>query len=207
MRQGSPRSAMKSKRTRCALPCSRGDTFWIVSLDPRYACGRRGTQNPAAGKAQGEFDARPTDVSRHRHRGGRQRRRRRASAVPSQPADPHDRAVCRRRPGGHDGAPRRRAARHDHRCPDHQREPWWRLRGIVSKFVAGADPDGYTLLCGSISSLVIQPVMTRNRDFIPRHRSCRSHGCRRTSRCSPSIRTFRRTRCAGACRLRHSPSR
>jgi tripartite-type tricarboxylate transporter receptor subunit TctC len=37
--------------------------------------------------------------------------------------------------------------------------------GIGSKLVATADPDGYTLLCGNISSLIIQPVMTRNRDF------------------------------------------
>src|SRR5882757_9212034 len=37
--------------------------------------------------------------------------------------------------------------------------------GIGSKLVATADPDGYTLLCGNISSLIIQPVMTHNRDF------------------------------------------
>ena len=37
--------------------------------------------------------------------------------------------------------------------------------GIGSKLVAIADPDGYTLLCGNISSLIIQPVMTHNRDF------------------------------------------
>jgi tripartite-type tricarboxylate transporter receptor subunit TctC len=36
---------------------------------------------------------------------------------------------------------------------------------IGSKLVATSDPDGHTLLCGNISSLVIQPIMTRNRDF------------------------------------------
>jgi tripartite-type tricarboxylate transporter receptor subunit TctC len=37
--------------------------------------------------------------------------------------------------------------------------------GIASKLVAGAEPDGHTLLCGNISSLVIQPIMTGSRDF------------------------------------------
>ncbi len=37
--------------------------------------------------------------------------------------------------------------------------------GIGSKLVASAEPDGHTLLCGNISSLVIQPIMTNNRDF------------------------------------------
>jgi tripartite-type tricarboxylate transporter receptor subunit TctC len=36
---------------------------------------------------------------------------------------------------------------------------------IGSKIVAAADPDGYTLLCGNISSLIVQPIMTQNRDF------------------------------------------
>ena len=36
--------------------------------------------------------------------------------------------------------------------------------GIGSKLVANADPDGYTLLCGNISSLIVQPILTRNRD-------------------------------------------
>jgi tripartite-type tricarboxylate transporter receptor subunit TctC len=36
---------------------------------------------------------------------------------------------------------------------------------IGSKIVAAADPDGYTLLCGNISSLIVQPIMTHNRDF------------------------------------------
>jgi len=37
--------------------------------------------------------------------------------------------------------------------------------GIGSKIVASAEPDGHTLLCGNISSLVIQPIMTNGRDF------------------------------------------
>jgi len=37
--------------------------------------------------------------------------------------------------------------------------------GIASKLVAAAEPDGHTLLCGNISSLVIQPIATGNRDF------------------------------------------
>ncbi len=37
--------------------------------------------------------------------------------------------------------------------------------GIGSKLVASAEPDGHTLLCGNISSLVIQPIATSNRDF------------------------------------------
>ncbi len=37
--------------------------------------------------------------------------------------------------------------------------------GIASRLVASAEPDGYTLLCGNISSLVIQPIMTNSRDF------------------------------------------
>ena len=36
---------------------------------------------------------------------------------------------------------------------------------IGSKIVAAADPDGYTLLCGNASSLIVQPIMTQNRDF------------------------------------------
>ena len=36
---------------------------------------------------------------------------------------------------------------------------------IGSKLVAAADPDGTTLLCGNISSFIVQPVMTNNRDF------------------------------------------
>ena len=37
--------------------------------------------------------------------------------------------------------------------------------GIGSKMVATAEPDGYTLLCGNISSLIIQPITTNSRDF------------------------------------------
>jgi tripartite-type tricarboxylate transporter receptor subunit TctC len=37
--------------------------------------------------------------------------------------------------------------------------------GIGSKIVASAAPDGATLLCGNISSLVIQPITTNSRDF------------------------------------------
>jgi len=37
--------------------------------------------------------------------------------------------------------------------------------GIGSKIVASAEPDGYTLLCGNVSSLVIQPITTNSRDF------------------------------------------
>ena len=36
-----------------------------------------------------------------------------------------------------------------------------------AKFVAGAEPDGYTLLCGNISSLVVTPLFNRYRDYDP----------------------------------------
>jgi tripartite-type tricarboxylate transporter receptor subunit TctC len=38
---------------------------------------------------------------------------------------------------------------------------------LGAKAVAAADPDGYTLLCGNISSLVVLPVVTNNRDYDP----------------------------------------
>lgn len=38
---------------------------------------------------------------------------------------------------------------------------------IGAKAVAGADPDGYTILCGNISSLVVLPAVTNNRDYDP----------------------------------------
>ncbi len=38
---------------------------------------------------------------------------------------------------------------------------------IGGKLVATADPDGYTLLCGNISSLVVTPLVNRNRDYDP----------------------------------------
>jgi tripartite-type tricarboxylate transporter receptor subunit TctC len=38
---------------------------------------------------------------------------------------------------------------------------------IGAKFVAGAEPDGYTLLCGNISSLVVTPLFNRYRDYDP----------------------------------------
>jgi len=38
---------------------------------------------------------------------------------------------------------------------------------LGSKAAAGAEPDGYTLLCGNISSLVVVPVVTSNRDYDP----------------------------------------
>jgi tripartite-type tricarboxylate transporter receptor subunit TctC len=38
---------------------------------------------------------------------------------------------------------------------------------IGSKLVASAEPDGYTLLCGNISSLVVTPAVNRNRDYDP----------------------------------------
>jgi len=38
---------------------------------------------------------------------------------------------------------------------------------IGSKLVASADPDGYTLLLGNISTLVVLPVVTHNRDYDP----------------------------------------
>jgi tripartite-type tricarboxylate transporter receptor subunit TctC len=38
---------------------------------------------------------------------------------------------------------------------------------LGTKAVAGADPDGYTLLCGNISSLVVLPAVTGNRDYDP----------------------------------------
>jgi tripartite-type tricarboxylate transporter receptor subunit TctC len=38
---------------------------------------------------------------------------------------------------------------------------------IGAKFVAAAEPDGYTLLCGNISSLVVTPLFNRYRDYDP----------------------------------------
>jgi tripartite-type tricarboxylate transporter receptor subunit TctC len=38
---------------------------------------------------------------------------------------------------------------------------------LGAKAVASAEPDGYTLLCGNISSLVVLPVVTGNRDYDP----------------------------------------
>ena len=38
---------------------------------------------------------------------------------------------------------------------------------IGGKYVAAAEPDGYTLLCGNISSLVVTPLVNRNRDYDP----------------------------------------
>ena len=38
---------------------------------------------------------------------------------------------------------------------------------IGGKIVAAAEPDGYTLLCGNISSLVVTPAVNRNRDYDP----------------------------------------
>ena len=40
-------------------------------------------------------------------------------------------------------------------------------RAIGAKLVAGAEPDGYTLLCGNISSLVVTPLFNRYRDYDP----------------------------------------
>jgi tripartite-type tricarboxylate transporter receptor subunit TctC len=38
---------------------------------------------------------------------------------------------------------------------------------IGGKAAAAADPDGYTLMCGNISSLVVTPVVNNNRDYDP----------------------------------------
>jgi tripartite-type tricarboxylate transporter receptor subunit TctC len=38
---------------------------------------------------------------------------------------------------------------------------------IGAKLVAAAEPDGYTLMCGNISSLVVTPAVNRNRDYDP----------------------------------------
>src|SRR5712692_6654869 len=38
---------------------------------------------------------------------------------------------------------------------------------IGAKAAAGADPDGYTLMVGNISSLVVVPIVTNNRDYDP----------------------------------------
>jgi tripartite-type tricarboxylate transporter receptor subunit TctC len=38
---------------------------------------------------------------------------------------------------------------------------------LGAKAVASADPDGYTLLCGNISTLVVLPAVTNNRDYDP----------------------------------------
>jgi tripartite-type tricarboxylate transporter receptor subunit TctC len=38
---------------------------------------------------------------------------------------------------------------------------------IGAKAVVSAEPDGYTLLCGNISTLVVVPVVTGNRDYDP----------------------------------------
>jgi len=38
---------------------------------------------------------------------------------------------------------------------------------LGAKMAASADPDGYTLLCGNISTLVVLPAVTNNRDYDP----------------------------------------
>src|SRR5262245_42689288 len=38
---------------------------------------------------------------------------------------------------------------------------------LGAKVVAGSDPDGYTLLCGNISTLTVLPAVTGNRDYDP----------------------------------------
>jgi tripartite-type tricarboxylate transporter receptor subunit TctC len=38
---------------------------------------------------------------------------------------------------------------------------------IGAKLVAAAEPDGYTLMCGNISSLVVTPLFNRYRDYDP----------------------------------------
>jgi tripartite-type tricarboxylate transporter receptor subunit TctC len=38
---------------------------------------------------------------------------------------------------------------------------------LGAKAVASSDPDGYTLLCGNISTLVVLPAVTNNRDYDP----------------------------------------
>ena len=38
---------------------------------------------------------------------------------------------------------------------------------IGAKAVAGAEPDGYTLLFGNVSTLAVIPAVTRNRDYDP----------------------------------------
>src|SRR5262249_33692041 len=38
---------------------------------------------------------------------------------------------------------------------------------LGAKAVASADPDGYTLLCGNISTLVVLPAVSHNRDYDP----------------------------------------
>src|SRR5262245_47660772 len=38
---------------------------------------------------------------------------------------------------------------------------------LGAKTVAAAEPDGYTLLCGNISTLVVTPVVTDRRDYDP----------------------------------------
>src|SRR5712691_189766 len=38
---------------------------------------------------------------------------------------------------------------------------------LGAKAVASADPDGYTLLCGNISTLTVLPAVTNNRDYDP----------------------------------------
>src|SRR5262249_31534963 len=38
---------------------------------------------------------------------------------------------------------------------------------LGAKLVAAAEPDGYTLLCGNISTLVVVPAVTNNRDSDP----------------------------------------
>ncbi len=38
---------------------------------------------------------------------------------------------------------------------------------LGAKAVASADPDGYTLLCGNISTLTVLPAVTDNRDYDP----------------------------------------
>jgi tripartite-type tricarboxylate transporter receptor subunit TctC len=42
-----------------------------------------------------------------------------------------------------------------------------RAGALGAKAVSSAEPDGYTLLCGNISTLVVLPAVTNNRDYDP----------------------------------------
>ena len=89
-------------------------------------------------------------------------------AVLSRPPDPADRAVSAGRTGRCHRAHRRPAARRrSSASPSSSRTAAAPRARSAPRLVAAAEPDGYTLLCGNISSLVVTPVVTNNRDYDP----------------------------------------
>ncbi len=95
---------------------------------------------------------------------GRAQRRRRVGADLSDAADPSAGGLLPGRPRRRDGAPDRPA--HDPIAGTPDRCRWKTGQGaggtIAARTVAEAEPDGYTLLLGNTSTLIISPLMFKN---------------------------------------------